>query len=307
VSDLTEGPQPAYPPIGVDRLYADTQGRIHHLHADGTDLILVDPSQGGVITSAMILDATIQAADLAAGVAAANVGALGGVLTGTLPSPGMAAGAAAANVGTLGVGLTGTLPNPQIATGAVGAAQMTAGAAASNVGALGNALSGFLPTPALASGVAIASPVISNPVINGNPTGSPAFSAWTTFSMGVSQGGASITTSTSYGAYLIVGKRVTVSGYLILTAVSGAVAGSTIIVTSLPFPPKTVGSYMTVGTFSYLRSGITVISGVCILAANPQITFNAFNGAGGAMMGASPSFAVAVNDQISFTIDYEAQ
>jgi hypothetical protein len=164
VSDLTEGPQPAYPPVGVDRLYADTQGRIHHLHSDGTDLILVDPSQGGVITSAMILDGTIQAADLAAGVAAANVGALGGVLTGTLPNPGMQAGAAAANVGTLGGSLTGILPSPGLAANSVGSSQivdgsignidMQTGAAAANVGTLGGALTGTLPNPGLAAGAA---------------------------------------------------------------------------------------------------------------------------------------------------------
>jgi hypothetical protein len=44
VSDLTEGPQPARPPTGTDRLYADTTGNIHHLHADGTDLTLYDGS-----------------------------------------------------------------------------------------------------------------------------------------------------------------------------------------------------------------------------------------------------------------------
>jgi hypothetical protein len=44
VSDLTEGPQPALPPVGVDRLYADPQGNIHHLHSNGTDLTLIDPS-----------------------------------------------------------------------------------------------------------------------------------------------------------------------------------------------------------------------------------------------------------------------
>lgn len=49
VSDLTEGPQPALPPVGVDRLYADPQGNIHHLHSDGTDLTLVDPSNAGTL------------------------------------------------------------------------------------------------------------------------------------------------------------------------------------------------------------------------------------------------------------------
>ena len=42
VSDLNMGPQPALPPVGVDRLYADAAGNIHHIHSDGTDLTLFD-------------------------------------------------------------------------------------------------------------------------------------------------------------------------------------------------------------------------------------------------------------------------
>ena len=91
VSDLTQGPQPALPPVGVDRLYADASGNIHHLHSNGQDIILVDPTQSGVVTTGMILDGTIQNADLASGVASANIGTLGGVLTGTLPNPSLAA------------------------------------------------------------------------------------------------------------------------------------------------------------------------------------------------------------------------
>jgi hypothetical protein len=114
VSDLTMGPEPALPPVGVDRLWADTSGLIHHLHSNGVDTILVDPLQTGVVTSGMILDGTIAAADLAAGAAAGNVGALGGVLTGTLPNPGLAAGAASGSVGALGGALTGILPAPAL-------------------------------------------------------------------------------------------------------------------------------------------------------------------------------------------------
>lgn len=44
VTDLTEGAQPAWPAAGVDRLYADTSGNIHHLHSNGQDLTLVDAS-----------------------------------------------------------------------------------------------------------------------------------------------------------------------------------------------------------------------------------------------------------------------
>jgi len=42
VSDLTQGAQPALPPVAVDRLWADNQGNIHHLHSNGQDIVLVD-------------------------------------------------------------------------------------------------------------------------------------------------------------------------------------------------------------------------------------------------------------------------
>lgn len=104
VSDLTEGPEPATPPAGVDRLWADTAGNIHHLHADTTDRELVDPSNAntllplggdivGFLNATSIAAGAVIASKLGAGAAAANVGALGGVLTGLLPNPGLAAGA----------------------------------------------------------------------------------------------------------------------------------------------------------------------------------------------------------------------
>jgi hypothetical protein len=43
------------------------------------------------VSSGNIVDGTIVAADMAAGAAAANVGTLGGALTGSLPNPGLAA------------------------------------------------------------------------------------------------------------------------------------------------------------------------------------------------------------------------
>lgn len=76
---------------------------------------------------------------IAAGRAAANVGALGGDLAGTLPNPTLGAGKAAANVGALGGDLAGTLPNPTLG----------AGKAAVNIGSLGGNLTGTLPNPSI--------------------------------------------------------------------------------------------------------------------------------------------------------------
>ena len=107
-----------------------------HDHTTGKGLGVSTAIADGSITSAKIADGTIQSGDMAAGSAAANVGTLGGVLTGTLPSPGLA---------------TGSVTSTVIADGTIVAGDLASGAAASNVGALGGALTGTLPNPSLAA------------------------------------------------------------------------------------------------------------------------------------------------------------
>src|SRR5499427_10302759 len=106
----------------------------------------------GSITTTEIADGTIQPVDMAAGTAAANVGTLGGALTGTLPNPGLAA-LPANSVGS-----------SQIADGSVAATDMAAGAAATNVGTLGGVLTGTLPNPGL---VPVTSAMIADGTIQG--------------------------------------------------------------------------------------------------------------------------------------------
>lgn len=90
VSDLTEGPEPALPPVGVCRIWADPNGVLHHVHSDGTDATLIDTSTvlGGALVgrmpnptlapnsvgSSQIIDGSIVSADLAAGAATSLVG-----------------------------------------------------------------------------------------------------------------------------------------------------------------------------------------------------------------------------------------
>jgi hypothetical protein len=248
----------------VDALFNNVTGHNHGAAHSGGPITSVPAGAIPPITSAMIADGTIQTADIA----------------------------------------DSAVTSAKIADGTISSTDMAAGAAAGNVGALSNALTGFLPSPALASGVAITSPVITNPVINGTVSGSPAFGAFTAWVPSISQGGASITCS-GYAGYQVVGKHVTVSVYLTVTSSSANGSGSPVTVTSIPLPPKQAGPYMTVGSFTYLRSGNTAIAGVVVLPSNPQIQFNAFSSTGGGMMGVSPAFSVALNDALSFTINYE--
>lgn len=72
------------------------------------------------------------------GAAAANVGPLGGALSGTLPNPSLAAGSAASNLGAAGGDLQGTYPNPTFNLG---------------IAHTWNAVQGFAVSPFLNNGV----------------------------------------------------------------------------------------------------------------------------------------------------------
>lgn len=114
------------------------------LSAGQTAISSIDTTHQVLAGSILSQNGEVQAADLAPGAAAYNVGALGGDLIGNLPNPGLAPNAAALNVGALGGVLTGFLPSPGLGVGV----------AAANIGALGGVLNGFLPNPNFAPGVA---------------------------------------------------------------------------------------------------------------------------------------------------------
>jgi hypothetical protein len=76
--DIVQGVQPGNPPSGVDRLWADSSGNIHHLHSNGADFTLVDPSNALSLLSPIFDARYFQTSTV-----------LGGGLTGTLPNPGL--------------------------------------------------------------------------------------------------------------------------------------------------------------------------------------------------------------------------
>jgi len=99
VSDLTEGPQPAFPPVGVCRLWADANGNLFHLHSDGTDPEIWDTRLplGGILSGTLPnaqLSRLLTMTDLAAGAASAGISSGSWSLSGSTiaTSPGIIGG-----------------------------------------------------------------------------------------------------------------------------------------------------------------------------------------------------------------------
>lgn len=99
VTDFQQGNKPAPPAAGVTRVWADLAGELHRELATAADAQVLDTASNGLVTAAL----------LAAGVAASNVGALGGVLSGTLPNPGI-------NLSAFSNRISGDLTNPATGT-----------------------------------------------------------------------------------------------------------------------------------------------------------------------------------------------
>lgn len=132
---------------------------------------------------------------------------------------------------------------------------------------------------------------------------------WKPFTPTMSQTNA-ITLTVTVAEWKREGKEVLLAANLGIT--SAGVAG-VVITVSIPAgvpPPVDTGAYWARGSFMYLRSGIAFYVGSVEWLSASAMQFMAGGGpnAGqgrGNYLGVDPSFGVANNDQIGFTISYK--
>jgi len=147
---------------------------------------------------------------------------------------------------------------------------------------------------------------LTSPVINGTLTGSAGFDPWTSWTPAFTQGGTNPTLNNLSSAYSQEGKYVRVR--VNVQATSTGVAGSPIIVSTLPVPPKFTSGYSIIGTFTYLQLGVDQHVGAVVATASALAQMFGNKSTGGGYLGATggPSFAVAVGDTLSMKLEYEA-
>lgn len=310
VSDLTEGPQPALPPVGVCRIWADSAGVLHHIHSDGTDATVIDTNT-----------------------------VLGGVLLGKLPNPGMAAGAALTNIKATnpidfrpnlvytgdvvvdeGNG-TGIVQFPGATTHWLrfDGSQYVFNNAPLSVG--GQLLTGVLETDLVSQNPSPAAPATgyvrdwynlsdSSRRYRTLWTGSTyrfldtQETTWQSWTPQMVQSAA--VSGNGTGWYMQVDKQVI--GYGSFTATGPGVNGIPILIQNFPVVPEgTQAGYIPIGVYQYLRSGVTFYSGIMCWANTTNRQANFFQNAQGNTLGATPSFPVAANDSMNIMFAYRAQ
>lgn len=137
----------------LDSLFNNVSGHTHGGVHQGGPISSIPASAipAGSITSSMIVDGTIQNLDLAAGVAAANVGTLGGSLSGSLPNPTIAAGA----VGTSQIASGVTLTNPTLSGTVTNSGTISGGTLSNPTITGGTHSNATLSTPTLTGNVTV--------------------------------------------------------------------------------------------------------------------------------------------------------
>jgi hypothetical protein len=133
---------------------------------------------------------------------------------------------------------------------------------------------------------------------SGEATGLKYAGTWTSYTPTVAQNGAR-TITVNYAKYLQIGKMLTVQVECTITntGTSGNVVSCT-----LPIAAVSASGNRSYGSFIFLDAGNVFYAGsVVIQGANAQFLVDNY----GNYLGALPTFAVANNDVLSFTMTYE--
>lgn len=128
--------------------------------------------------------------------------------------------------------------------------------------------------------------------------------AWTTWTPTITQG-VGVTLTNTYARYAIVGKIAHVQFRLVAT--SAGTEGSTIVVGGLPAavaPKNAISSGTYVGGVGTVNDvGTAIYTGGAVSASASTVQF--ISNAGTNFVGATPSFALANNDEIGGDFSYE--
>lgn len=142
----------------------------------------------------------------------------------------------------------------------------------------------------------------TNPVLNGAVSGTAGFDAWTDWDPDLTQGAANPTSSNQSSRWNRQGNDVKVTGNI--TATSAGSAGAIIQISTLPAVPAYLGAGAVLGTYVYTVPGVTFHEGSVVLVNSTTVTLVKDGFAN--FLGAAPSFAIAIDDIIQFSLSYEA-
>jgi hypothetical protein len=150
--------------------------------------------------------------------------------------------------------------------------------------------------PGACTGAALGSDVVK--------TTDAALTTWTDWSTpAISQGGAGITLTVNWARYKLVGKVAYVSFSLTVATVGTSGSGNPIQLTTLPIVPHNAG-YNVAGSGVMLHASAFRVC-AAVITSLTTVQFLIDNNAN--FVGAAPAFGLAVGDQVSANLFYEAQ
>jgi hypothetical protein len=364
VSDLTQGPAPASPPVGITRLWAAADGTLHYSLSSGAQVALVDSTNfasyaatqplggdlagvvsngtvrlpyGHSITTVLSDGSTkgqlyINAAQPSSALAFQSPGTGGVTLlnnagtawiwqvtdAGNSSQQGSATiqGAATIN-GAVTLNNSLTMPNgtttsaPQWTINNGGYTylrdqllQLYAGRSAVQDNG-----SGLINLLGAGAAVRNASDTANNPITVSTVNLNPATIAYTPLCWQ----GAGMGLLNPSGQYCTYGKMVICWGNFGFSSVAGAAAGQPILIGGFPIAADAGtpygSSYMPLGWFTYLRSGVAFYIGHCqwsSVAGLQMILWTSSGPLGDPTLGRGLSYAIGINDQITWFVMYKA-
>lgn len=151
---------------------------------------------------------------------------------------------------------------------------------------------------------------LTSPVINGTPTGTAGFGAWSSFTPTLLQNSSAPTFTVNRSAYNVIGKTAFVQVSITINTTGAVGVSSAITLGGIPAaitPAYTNALAAVCGEFTYLRSGIQVYKGAAVNTAPTTIEFYSDSTGGNitGRFGITPLFTVAASDVLGLCATWE--